>query len=570
MKDILAFDKIKIPITEYASQGNAILGIRDSGKSYTATYIAERLLDAGVPFVAFDPIGVWKYLRVAGKKAGYPVVVAGGRNGDLPLTPRSAPEIVRASMKQNIPLVLDLYDMRLSKNDWKQIVESSVRLLLYENGDYGLRHIFIEEAAEFVPQRIRPDQGRVYAEIEKLARMGGNALLGYTLINQRAEEVNKAVLELCDCLFLHRQKGRNSLTALGKWLDIGSGIVDTRPIIASLPTLPQGECYIWPAGTESPVHAKIPQKNTFHPDRRAAQAAASQSQNYKALDVSAFVSQMSSELEDHLAQVKENDPAELKKEINRLRRELSSKLQVQPETVRVEVPVFKNDEVTRLEEAIKSYTTVSGLMASAIVDVTNAMATAKQAEDARHRRIPSLLRRTVERDTGRVALSSPDGLSSSQQRILDAIAWMESVSLRNPKRTVIAFLAQQSPKSSGYKNNLSVLRSQGLIVYSGSDAIQFTEAGRGAVNLMIDMPITARDVQSAILSRLPKPQVRILEYLIDVYPSAATRDEVAQAAGQSPNSSGYKNNLSALRSLGVIEYDVAQAVKALPVLFLEQ
>jgi len=70
MNDILALDKIKIPITEYASQGNAILGIRDSGKSYTATFIAERLLDAGVPFVAFDPIGIWKYLRVAGKKAG--------------------------------------------------------------------------------------------------------------------------------------------------------------------------------------------------------------------------------------------------------------------------------------------------------------------------------------------------------------------------------------------------------------------------------------------------------------------------------------------------------------------
>jgi hypothetical protein len=76
----------------------------------------------------------------------------------------------------------------------------------------------LEEAAEFVPQRIGPDQGSVYAEIEKLARMGGNASLGYTLVNQRAEEVNKAVLELCDCLFLHRQKGRNSLTALSKWL----------------------------------------------------------------------------------------------------------------------------------------------------------------------------------------------------------------------------------------------------------------------------------------------------------------------------------------------------------------
>jgi len=567
MNDILALDKIKIPITEYASQGNAILGIRDSGKSYTATFIAERLLDAGVPFVAFDPIGIWKYLRVAGKKAGYPVVVAGGRNADLPLTPQSAPEIVRAAMKQNIPLVLDLYDMRLSKNDWKQIVESSVRLLLYENGDYGLRHIFIEEAAEFVPQRVGPDQGRVYAEIEKLARMGGNALLGYTLINQRAEEVNKAVLELCDCLFLHRQKGRNSLTALGKWLDIGSGIIDTRPIIASLPTLPQGECYIWPAGTESPVHAKIPQKNTFHPDRRATQTAASQSQNYKALDVSTFVTQMSGELEEHLAQVKENDPAELKKEIARLRRELSSKPQIQPEVVRVEVPIFKNDEMTRLEEAMKSYTTVSSLMASAILDVTKALTMAKQVEDAKHRRI-SASHRAVERVPAREASSSPDGLSAPQQRILDAIAWMESVHLLNPKRTVIAFLAGQSPKSSGFKNNLSTLRSLAFIRYVGNDSLEFTEAGRAAANIL-PVPITAEELQQTILARLPRPQSRILSILIEAYPHSIDRTKVADDSGQSPNSSGFKNNLSSLRSLGVLEYDGVQSVKALPVLFLE-
>jgi hypothetical protein len=51
--------------------------------------------------------------------------------------------------------------------------------------DCDRRHIFLEEAAEFAPQRIGHDQGSIYAEIEKLARMGGNAGLGYTLINQR-------------------------------------------------------------------------------------------------------------------------------------------------------------------------------------------------------------------------------------------------------------------------------------------------------------------------------------------------------------------------------------------------
>jgi hypothetical protein len=139
--------------------------------------------------------------------------------------------------------------------------------LLYENKCHGLRHIFLEEAAEFAPQRIGPDQGSVYAEIEKLARMGGNAGLGYTLINQRAEEINKAVLELCDCLFLHRQKGRNSLVALDKWLAV-TDISNREEVIRSLPMLGQGKCWLWPQGSIEPVQVQVPSKRSFHPDRR--------------------------------------------------------------------------------------------------------------------------------------------------------------------------------------------------------------------------------------------------------------------------------------------------------------
>jgi hypothetical protein len=278
-----------------ASQGNAILGIRDSGKSYTAIAIAERFFEAGIPFCAFDPIGRWRFLRVPGHGRGYPVVVAGGAAGDLPLTVESAPKIVRAAMEGGVSLVLDLYDMEVSKADWKRIVGDSIRVLLYENGSHGLRHIFIEEAAEFAPQRIAPDQGRVYAEVEKLARMGGNARLGYTLINQRAEEVNKAVLELCDNLFLHRQKGRNSLNALTKWLNLADVKPGSKEIIQSLPMLPQGECWAWMGGTDRPVHMKVPEKNSFEPDRRAMRGDVA-AITKKAVDVASFVADLKSRL----------------------------------------------------------------------------------------------------------------------------------------------------------------------------------------------------------------------------------------------------------------------------------
>lgn len=123
MKASFKFGSVSIDTIELASRGNAVLGIRDSGKTYTATSLAEHLMDAGIPIVAFDPTGVWRYLRVAGKGGkGYPIVIAGGDDGDLPLTVADAPKYIRAAMQSGVSIIIDLFDKSLSKANWKQIV----------------------------------------------------------------------------------------------------------------------------------------------------------------------------------------------------------------------------------------------------------------------------------------------------------------------------------------------------------------------------------------------------------------------------------------------------------------
>lgn len=152
-----------------------MLGIRDSGKTYTATLMAEQLFAAGVPFTVFDPVGMWRFLRVPGNGPGLPVVVAGGVAGDLALTPDTAPAIVEAAMRNGVSLVLDLFSIDLTKAEWRRIVRDSAKLLLHKNAAHWPRHVFIEEAHEFVPRMVT--DGLVYAEMEKLATMGGNARL---------------------------------------------------------------------------------------------------------------------------------------------------------------------------------------------------------------------------------------------------------------------------------------------------------------------------------------------------------------------------------------------------------
>ena len=307
-----------IDMAEYAIAGNAILGIRDSGKSYSATLFAEELHERGVPFVAFDPIGVWRFLRVPGPGRtgkGYPVVVAGGEDGDLPLSVAGAPEILRAAMEGGVSLVIDLFDRRLSKADWRRIVTGCAEVLLHENRRFGLRHVFLEEAPEFVPQRIGPEAGRAYDAIERLARMGGNSGVGLTLIGQRSAEINKAVLELCDSLSLHRQTGRNSLDHLEKWLKAGA-VTDGRAVMDTLATLPTGECWAWLAHSDQPVRLKMPAKRSLHPDRRSRSGSIRTAQ--KTVDVGSFVASMSAALTSIEEEAKAGDPVRLKARIAEL------------------------------------------------------------------------------------------------------------------------------------------------------------------------------------------------------------------------------------------------------------
>lgn len=284
-------EDLSVDAVEYASRANAILGIRDSGKTYTATLIAEQLFEAGIPSFAFDPIGRWRFLKTPGKGRGFPFVVAGGVQPDLELTPESAPKLIRAAMKAGVSMVIDLYSVHLTKADWRKIVRASIETILYEGEGYGQRHVFLEEAAEFIPQKIY--DGHTYAAVEKLARMGGNVGVGLTLINQRAEEVNKAVLELCDNLLLHRQRGKNSLLSLRKWLDAGN-VATAKEITRGLADLPTGECWAWFKDVGHPKRIKVAQKKSFDPNRRA--TAVSAMRHVPSVDVSAFVANMKAAL----------------------------------------------------------------------------------------------------------------------------------------------------------------------------------------------------------------------------------------------------------------------------------
>jgi hypothetical protein len=157
-------------------------------------------------------------------------------------------------------------------------------------------------------------------------------------------------------------------------------------------------------------------------------------------------------------------------------------------------------------------------------------------------------------------------VSGSQQRILDALASLEAIGQGAPVKTQVALFAKASPKSSGYTNNLGALRSAGAIDYPQPGRVALTDHGR---ELAVAQPGLATDseLHAFVRQLVGESKWRILDALIGEYPHALSKQDLAAAAGASPTSSGYTNNLGSLRSLGLIDYPEPGMVAALPVLF---
>lgn len=584
---MIEFGGIKLDPIEIGSQGNAILGIRDSGKTYTAMLLAEGLFDAGIPFVAFDPIGVWRYLRVPGKGKGYPIVVAGGQEGDLPLTVQTAPMIVEAAMKEGVSLVIDLFHMDLSKTDWRRIVRESVKLLLHRNKDHGLRHIFLEEAAEFVPQKV--NDWDVYAELEKLARMGGNSRLGYTLINQRSQEVNKAVLELCENLFLHRQKGKLSIENLKKWLDVAGA--SSSGIIASLPTLAQGECWAWLGGSDLPLHVRVPTKNSLHPDRRVMHGEIGVVK--KAVSVDRFVGALQKALPQIEEEAKANDPKLLKARVAELERLIAGRAAAAASASTAPTWPDQRHEVAHLKADIEDAMTRGenagyqrGLSAGVSIGITRCRSTidalrvpdiieslddqipapkagetrppspAGNTEQARPRPTPREPRpapasaREASQRIGDASLSGP------QRNLLSAMAWWKAMGHDEPTRVQLAAKAGWTPKGSNLRNRLTELSSAGLVEYPRTGLVRLTEAGVAAA----PTPDTSKTLIDSIRAVLSGPQGGLFEALL-AHGDTMSRVDLAKAVGWEPQGSNLRNRLAEMSALELVEYPARGEVR---------
>lgn len=265
MENNLDIGSIKIPINS-ATKTFGILAKRGAGKSYTAGVMMEEFYKLGIPFVVFDPIDIYWGLKLNkdGKSKGIPVVIFGVEHEDIKIDRNMGRRIAQSIVKHNVSCVVSTFGM--PKVGQRHLMAEFAEELLNINDTP--RHVFIEEAHEFVPQRVFGALGKTFNAVSNLVVMGRNRGIGVTLINQRAATINKDVLTQIDTLLAFRNIAPQDRKALREWVEYHAAEGDFEKFMDSLPSLPTGEGWIWsPEFLGIFKKIKIRERRTFHPDR---------------------------------------------------------------------------------------------------------------------------------------------------------------------------------------------------------------------------------------------------------------------------------------------------------------
>lgn len=606
-KVISLASSLTLPV-EIVTQAVAILAKRRAGKSYTARRLVEQLVKADQQVVIVDPKGDWWGIRAHrdGNGAGLPITILGGERGDVPLEVSGGELVARLVVEERVSALLDLSLFR--KGEVATFMAAFLETLYRLKAREAFRTpvmLIIDEADAIAPQKPQPNEARMLGAAEDIVRRGGQRGIGCTMITQRSAVLNKNVLTQVQVLIALRTIAPQDLKALDAWIDVHGTEEQRKTLRDSLPSLPIGDAWVWSPGWPNRdgiferVH--VLQIETFDsgetpkPGQKRAEP-----KMLADVDLDAVRRQMADVVERAAAA----DPKALRARIAQLERDMAAavKAQVMPDPEELERSrragaadvaagaqkvlrqIIASDSAVR-ERAARAIDQALGQLKVAAdalrepLDVPEIETSIPGAAGSMGSAAAFALPRPVHVSTPRmrtenVNTSRSGDLTGPEQRVLDALAWWESIGVTAPSKVQVGFVAgYRVGKSVGgtFGNILGRLRSEGLIDYPAPSVAALLDAGRSRATYPVERPTTDA-LHRAVYDRLDGPESRVLAALIESYPSAISKQDAGARAGYNvgPSVGGtFGNILGRLRSLGLIDYPAPGQVVALPVLFLE-
>lgn len=156
-----------------------------------------------------------------------------------------------------------------------------------------------------------------------------------------------------------------------------------------------------------------------------------------------------------------------------------------------------------------------------------------------------------------------------QQRIIDALAWLEFARISPASKSAVAIVAKGSHLSSTFTGHISKLLEQKLITNPSGGQIQLTDDGRRLAVFEQGEMLASEKLHEALYRKLDGYKGDLLRVIIDVYPEAINKTDLATRAGKSETSSTFTGNISDLLDFGFIEQAGPKLVKASDILFVK-
>lgn len=526
-----------------------IFGKKGSGKTATACVLTEELITAGLPVAVIDPMGAWWGLRSSadGAGPGLPVLIFGGEHADLPLAPDSGTVIADLVVEERVPVVLDLFLM--SKTQQRHFVTDFMERLFRRNRDP--LHLVIDEADRWAPQRGTHDMARLLGAYEDIVLRGRRLGIGSTSITLRVAQLHAAIRSQVEVLVAMRMLGRLDVQAIDEWVRLHATEEDAAALKASLPSLPVGTAWFW-----SPGWLEIMQRVQVRP-RATFDSSATPKVGEQRIVPREFARVAPGDLERLAARLTPPEPpapaartpakpgpvsaetTRLRSEVADLRARLATAESRQPD--RVEVPVLAPGDLAALEQVITALRDVAGGIELALSRAAQPAPPAPPAAVPK----PAAGRRP---DPPRLAETDPGAvvLGKSHRAFLTVLAQFPA----GRSRTQLAMLSGYSARSSMMDKALSQLRTAGLV--EPGQPYRVTPAGVEALGGAYEPLPTGPALIEAWMGKLGKAERAFLQLLLDAWPAAMTRAEIAAATGYSGKSSMVDKALSRLRTLELV------------------
>lgn len=556
----------KFPIPDAAlSQHIAVIGKTGSGKTYAAKSAVERFLDQKRQVCVIDPTGAWYGLRISanGKARGYDVVLLGGAHADIPLSEHSGPAVARLVTQQKASVIIDTSGMHVGEYTRWFIDFAGT---LYTTIESPL-HLVIDEAHYFMPQSggvgKDPQAAKMLHAGNRLMSGGRSKGVRGMLITQRPAKLHKDSLTCADTLIALRVMAPQDRKAVKEWIDGAADPEQGRAVLDSLANLARGEGWVWyPEGAHL-ERTKFPPIKTYDSSATPEHGAKSGPQVGEI-----NLEEVRSAMADAVREAEANDPKLLRKRIAELERQLKT-APTATKTVevekRVEVPVLKNGQLERtekigermatvLDKAITEVSTLRQLISPAFAKpVAQPLQRKPLASPAakRPQSIPKTIPTNVPQSDGDLAINA------TQQRILNALAWYESLGNSSPTATQVGAVALIDPTGGYFSNTIGPLSSAALVV-RGNGVLSLTDAGRQLAE-PIESPGTLADYHDVLRQRVRKMKsasgktIEMLNAIIDQSGASITAEQLGQAVGIDHTGGYFSNTIGPLGTAGLIQ-----------------